>query len=145
MLSHLLQIRYCEDLGISAEKGSRLFIYYGLCSAIGRLLAGILCNHKKVNTFYVFQVAEIVAGLSIILVTLTTTYTPLVIFIVVYGIADGFFFTSLCAILLTASPLKTAAVIGWEMMLVSVFLASGPPLAGKSLLLLRQRQRLIEI
>ena len=64
--------------------------------------------------------------------TLATTYTPLVIYIVVYGVADGFFFTSLSVILLTASPLKTAAVIGWEMMLVSVFLASGPPLAGKN-------------
>ncbi|KAJ7365254.1 hypothetical protein OS493_005351 [Desmophyllum pertusum] len=123
-------IRYCEDLGISAEKGSKLFIYYGLSSAIGRLLAGILCNHKKVNTFFVFQAAEVVAGLSTILVTLTTTYTPLVIYMVVYGLSDGFFFTSLSVILLTASPLKTAAVLGWEMMVVSLFLASGPPLAG---------------
>lgn len=128
----LLQIRYCEDLDISAEKGSQLFIYYGLCSAIGRLLAGILCNHKKVNTFFVFQAAEFVAGLSTILVTLTTIYTPLVIYIVVYGVADGFFFKSFSVILLTASPLKPAAVIGWEMMLVSAFLASGPPLAGKN-------------
>ena len=126
-----LQIRYCEDLGISSEKGSHLFIYYGGCSAIGRLLAGILCNHPRVNAFFVFQAAEFVVGLSTILVALTRTYTPLVIYIVIYGLSDGFFFTSLSVILLTASPLKTAAVLGWEMMLTSVFLASGPPLAGK--------------
>ena len=119
-------------MGISAEKASKLFIYYGLSSAIGRLLAGILCNHKKVNTFFVFQAAEVVAGLSTILVTLTTTYTSLVIYVAVYGLSDGFFFTSLSVILLTASPLKTAAVLGWEMMLTSAFLASGPPLAGKA-------------
>ncbi|XP_058957671.2 monocarboxylate transporter 10 [Pocillopora verrucosa] len=123
-------IRYGEDLGISAEKGSKLFIYYGLCSAIGRLLAGIMCNNEKVNPFYVFQAAEFVAGLSTILVTLTTTYTPLVIYVIVYGLSDGFFFTSLSFILLTASPLKTPAVLGWEMMLTSAFLASGPPLVG---------------
>ena len=126
-------------MGISAEKGSRLFIYYGLCSAIGRLLAGILCNYKKVNTFFVFQAAEVVAGLSTILVTLTTTYTSLVIYVAVYGLSDGFFFTSLSVILLTASPLKTAAVLGWEMMVVSLFLASGPPLAGKAGVLLFNR------
>lgn len=123
-------VRYCEDLGISSDKGSQLFIYYGLCSAIGRLLAGVLCNHPRVNTFFVFQAAEFVVGLSTILVTLTSTYIPLVIYIVIYGLSDGFFFTSLSVILLTASPLKTAAVLGFEMMLTSVFLASGPPLAG---------------
>ena len=108
-----------------------MFIYYGGCSAIGRLLAGILCNHPRANAFFVFQAAEFVVGLGTILVTLTSTYTPLVIYIVIYGLSDGFFFTSLSVILLTASPLKTAAVLGWEMMLTSVFLASGPPLAGK--------------
>jgi len=123
-------IRYCEDLGISSEKGSKLFIYYGLCSAIGRLLGGIICNHRRVNPFFVFQAAEFVVGLSTILVTLATSYAPLVIYIIIYGLADGFFFNSLCVLLLVASPLKAAAVIGWEMMLVSFFLASGPPLAG---------------
>ena len=129
--SLILQIHYCEDLGIWSEKGSQLFIYYGGCSAIGRLLAGILCNHPRANAFFVFQAAEFVVGLGTILVTLTSTYTPLVICVVIYGLSDGFFFTSLSVILLTASPLKTAAVLGWEMMLTSVFLASGPPLAGK--------------
>ena len=71
------------------------------------------------------------AGLSTILVTLASTYTPLVIYTVIYGLGDGFFITSLTVLLLTVSPQKTAAVIGWEMMLVSFFLASGPPLAGK--------------
>jgi len=83
-----------------------------------------------VNPFFVFQAAEFVAGLSTILATLATSYAPLVIYIVIYGLADGFFFNSLCVLLLVASPLKTAAVIGWEMTLVSFFLASGPPLAG---------------
>ena len=89
-----------------------------------------MCNNEKVSPFYVFQAAEFVAGLSTILVTLTTTYAPLVIYVIVYGLSDGFFFTSLSFILLTASPLKTPAVLGWEMMLTSAFLASGPPLAG---------------
>ena len=124
------QIRYCEDLGISAEKASKLFIYYGGCSAIGRVLAGILCSHRRINAFFIFQAAEFVAGLSTILVTLTSSYSWLVVYIVIYGLSDGFFFTSLSINLLTACPLKTPAVLGWEMLLASLTLASGPPLAG---------------
>ena len=60
-----------------------------------------------------FQAAEFVAGLSTILVTLTTTYTPLVIYVIAYGLSDGFFFTSLSFILLTASPLRTDARSAW--------------------------------
>ena len=70
-------------------------------------------------------------GLSTILVTFSSTYTSLVVYIVFYGLSDGFFFTSLSVILITASPLKTTAVLGWEMTLTSIFLASGPPLGGK--------------
>ena len=125
------QLRYCVDLGISSEKGSKLYIYYGGCSTIGRLLAGILCHHRRVNAFYVFQAAEFVVGLGTILVTLSTTYKALVIYSIVFGLGDGFFFTSLNVAILTVSPLKTAAVLGWEMTLVAFFLASGPPLAGK--------------
>lgn len=123
-------IRFSEDLGISSKRASELLIYYGLCSAIGRLLAGFLCSHPRVNPFHVFQAAECIAGLSTVLVTLGTTYTKLIIYIVVYGLSDGFFFTTLSFLLLTVSPHKTAAVLGWEMMSTSLFLASGPALAG---------------
>ena len=85
------------------------------------------------NPFHVFQAAECIAGLSTVLVTLGATYTTLIIYIVVYGLSDGFFFTTLSFLLLTVSPHKTAAVLGWEMMLTSLFLASGPALPGECL------------
>ena len=125
------QIRYCEELGISPERASELFIYYGLCSTIGRLLAGILCNHPSVGALTVFQAATFVSGLSTMLVTLARTYTPFVVFSVFYGFSDGFFFCTLGFLILTVSPSKTAAVLGWEMMVVSFFIASGPGLTGK--------------
>ena len=94
------------------------------------MLAGILCSHRRINAFFIFQAAEFVAGLSTILVTLTSSYSWLVAYIVIYGLSDGFLFTSLSINLLTACPLKTPAVLGWEMLLASLTLASGPPLAG---------------
>ena len=64
--------------------------------------------------------------------TVAPTFTSLIACNIVYGIADGFFFTCVNCLVLTVSPMKTAAVLGWEMMITSIFVASGPPLAGKT-------------
>ncbi|XP_068681705.1 monocarboxylate transporter 10-like [Montipora foliosa] len=122
--------RYCEELGISSEKAADLLIYRGLLSFVGRLMAGFLCNHPKVDTFSVFQAAEFTAGLSAIFMTVNPTYTSLIVCNIIYGLGDGFFFTCVSCLVLSVSPLKTAAVLGWEMVVASIFVASGPPLAG---------------
>ena len=57
------QVQYCEDIGITADAASRLFVYYGLSSCAGRLVSGRLCDFKMINTFFVYQIAEI--GMSI--------------------------------------------------------------------------------
>ena len=63
--------------------------------------------------------------------TVAPTYASLIACNIVYGIADGFFFTCVNCLVLSVSPMKTAAVLGWEMMITSIFVAVGPPLAGK--------------
>ncbi|KAL9970945.1 hypothetical protein ACROYT_G023409 [Oculina patagonica] len=124
-------VRYCEDIGILADAASRLFIYYGLASCVGRLVSGRLCDFQKVNTLYVYQVAELVLGTSILVVTMATSYGSMVVFIVIYGFCDGVFITTLNVLLITCvSPPKVAVAIGWEMQISSFFAASGPPVAG---------------
>ena len=125
------QVRYCEDIGITADAASRLFIYYGVASCVGRLVSGPLCDFEKVNTFYVYQVSELVVGTGILLITMATSYLHMAIFIVIYGLCDGIFITTLNVLLLSCvSPAKTPVSIGWEMQVSSFFLASGPPVAG---------------
>ena len=124
-------MRYCKDIDITADAASRLFIYYGLASCVGRLITGRLCDFVKVNTFYVYQAAELVVGIGTFLVTLATSYLHMVIFIVIYGLCDGAFITALNVLLLNSvSPEKVPVAIGWEMQISSFFLASGPPIAG---------------
>ena len=126
------QVRYCEDMGITPGAASRLFVYYGLASCTGRLVSGRLCDFEKVNTFYVYQVAELVLGTSMLMVTLATSYMHMIIFIVIYGFCDGVFITTLNVLLITCvSHQKVAVAIGWEMQVSSFFLASGPPVAGE--------------
>ena len=125
-------MRYCEEIGITADAASRLFIYYGVASCVGRLVTGRLCDFENVNTTYVYQLAEIVVGTGTLIVTLATSYLHMVIYIVIYGLCDGVFITSLNVLLLTCLEKqgKTPVVIGWEMQVSSFFLASGPPIAG---------------
>ncbi|KAJ7393162.1 hypothetical protein OS493_006128 [Desmophyllum pertusum] len=124
-------VRYCEDIGITADAASRLFVYYGIASCVGRLVSGRLCDFEKVNTFYVYQVSELIAGTSILVVTMATSYVHMVVFIVIYGLCDGAFITTLNVLLMTCvSPQKVPIAIGWEMQISSFFLASGPPVAG---------------
>lgn len=67
-----------------------------------------------------------------IFVILIIMYIFLVIYIVVYGVVDGFFLISLSVIFFIVDLLKIVVVIGWEMMLVLVFLFSGLLLVGKN-------------
>lgn len=125
-------MRFCEDLGITADMASKLYIYYGLSSAIARVLAGRLCDIRGINPVYLYQSAEFVVGLSTILVTLANDYTALIVFVVIYGFCDGTFITTLNIILLTSvDASKRAAALGWNMQFTTIFMASGPPLAGR--------------
>ena len=124
-------MKYCEEIGIEAGAASRLFVYYGIASCVGRLVSGRLCDFEKVNTFYVYQTAELVTGASIIIVTMATSYGHVVVFIAIYGFCDGAFITTLNVLLLTCvSPPKIPVAISWEMQISSFFLVSGPPIAG---------------
>lgn len=127
------QIRFCEDIGITADKASKLYIYYGIASATARVIAGRICDVKRINPIYVYQGVEFVVGLSTILVTFADSYSELIVFAVFYGFCDGSFITTLNVILLTCvEEAKRPASLGWNMQFASIFMGSGPPIAGRS-------------
>ena len=125
------QVRHCEDIGISADAASRLLVYYGITSCAGRLVSGQLCDSQKVNTFFVYQVAELVLGTSVLFVTMATSFVHMVVFIVIYGFCDGVFITTLNVLVLKCViQRKVPVALAWQMQACSLFLASGPPVAG---------------
>ena len=126
-------MRFCEDIGIAADAASRLFVYYGLATCVGRLVSGRLCDSQKVNTFYVYQAAELVLGSSILVVTMAKSYVHVIVFVVLYGFCDGVFITTLSVLVITSVvPPKFPVALGWQLHISSLFLASGPPVAGRS-------------
>ena len=106
-------MRFCEDIGIAADAASRLFVYYRLASCVGRLASCRLCDFQRVNTFHVYQVAELVLVMSILFVTMATSYVHMIVFIVLYGFCDGVFITTLSVLVITrVVPPKVPAALG---------------------------------
>ena len=130
----ILQVRYCEEIGISADAASRLYIYAGISSTVGRVLVGRLCDLPWVNALYVSQAVEFVGGTATILMTLSQKYAVIATYFIVFNFCDGAFISSLNIVLVTLVPEdQRASAIAWQFLLASPFLAGGPPLAGKSL------------
>jgi len=125
------QVRFSEDIGITADAASRLYIYYGLASCVARLISGRLCDFQKINTFYVYQAAELVLGTSILVVTMATSYTHMIVFVVIFGFCDGLFMTTLNVLVITCvSQSQVPVAIGWELQITPIVAVGGPPAAG---------------
>ena len=105
---------------------------YGLTSFAFRITTGRLCDIKRVNPIYVFQVGMLTSGASVMLFGVPSTYAPLAVISALYGIGDGTSLTSGNLLLLTTvEPKKRASAFGLANMLISVSIATGAPLSGK--------------
>ena len=113
-------MKYCLELGISADSASRLFIFLGLSSCVARIAAGRLCDVKWINTI-----------ITIVLPVLQS-YKGMTVFAVVYGLGDGIFITTMNSLLMfTVDEKRRAAALGLGNTLLSVGVATGPPMAGE--------------
>ena len=131
-------MKYSEDIGISAQRASQLFIFIGLASCVGRLTTGRLCNSKRVNPVYIYQSCMVTASLAVFMLPFTTKYWSLIAFSVIYGLSDGVFITSQCFILLTIVDSKrTTAAFCINNLLYSFSAAAGGPVAGELIMLLQ--------
>ncbi|PFX23334.1 monocarboxylate transporter 10-like [Stylophora pistillata] len=124
-------VNYCEDVGITAQSASRLFIFIGLTSSLARILTGQLCNNPKINSVFVYQSSLFVAGVSVLLLPLATKYWALVVFSCAYGISDGIFITTQNYILLSCVDKERATASFCILSLLYSFsAATGGPIAG---------------
>ena len=116
---------------MSADLASRLFIYIGISSCIGRLLSGLLCNIRHVNPFMVCMVGLILDGLSTIFLSETKNYGQLIGFAFSYGLADGLTIgTFNITLIRCVEPSKRASAFGLCALFGGITIATGPPLAG---------------
>ena len=116
---------------MSADAASRLFVYIGITTFIGRFLSGLLCNIHCVNPFYVFMFGLILDGSSSVFLSQAKNYSHLIVFAFFYGLADGLVIgTFNITILYCVEPSKRASAFGLSALFYGTTIATGPPLAG---------------
>jgi len=124
-------VKYCEDLGVSPQKGSQLFIFIGFASCVARLVTGRLCSNKRVNPVHIYQSCLVSASLAAFMLPFTTKYWNLIAFSVIYGLSDGVFVTTQNFILLTVVDSKrTTAAFCINNLVYSFSGAAGGPVAA---------------
>ena len=116
---------------MSADAASRLFIYIGISTFIGRLLSGFLCKMRFVNPIFLLMFSLILDGSSNIFLSQSKTYEQLTAFSFFYGLADGLEIGTFNITMLNCvEPSKRASAFGLSALFYGTAIATGPPLAG---------------
>lgn len=123
--------RYCEEVGMPASKASRLYLYSGLTSLIIRPVIGRLCDIKGIDACFIYQLAGAINGVATLLLPLATKYFHFILYLVVWGFADGATGCSVCvAIIGCFSDKQRATALGISFSVICVIAAAGPALGG---------------
>lgn len=127
-----LQVKFANDLNISSKEASYLFTVIGVCSAIARVLFGIIVDHKWLTPLQGVQLSTLINGILFMLATLSNKYLHLVLFACAFGLASGIFATSLMLFFLsTLEPSMSAIGLGMGYFVSSISVCGGAPLVGK--------------
>ncbi|CAO2655786.1 Nn.00g045890.m01.CDS01 [Neocucurbitaria sp. VM-36] len=84
---------FAQSIGLSSSTGAGLVAAFNACNAIGRFIAGPLCDKfGPLNMFVITMVLNAVSMLAIWPVS--NTLAPLVLFATLNGVANGSYFTT---------------------------------------------------
>ena len=121
---------FAQSIGLSSSTGAALVAAFNACNAVGRFVAGPLCDRiGPVNMFLITMTLNAVSMLAIWPVS--STIGPLIIFSSLNGAANGSFFTTLPTVVAgmfgpgRAAMAMSMAVAGW-----SGGYLMGSPIAG---------------
>ena len=85
---------YTRQLSLPSGAGAALLAGFNLASAVGRIICGMFCDRLgPLNTLFVVMSATAVSMLTIW--PASTTLGPLVLFVIVNGVANGGFFSTM--------------------------------------------------
>ena len=76
---------YAHDIGISNQRGALLISIVSITSVFGRLLTGVLTDIAGLDSWMLYNVTSIVAGVATIIVPHMTKFGILAAYCVVFG------------------------------------------------------------
>ncbi|XP_022799294.1 monocarboxylate transporter 4-like isoform X2 [Stylophora pistillata] len=128
---HVHIVRFLEGKGVPEAKAARLYIYSGLASLLIRLVIGQLSDVAWINMFYIYAIATGVECVVTFLLPFVITNISLVIYFVVFGLADGAMGCGLPIGVINSLPEKMRPLgIGAYNCLSCFSSACGPALGG---------------
>ncbi|GAB1320241.1 hypothetical protein MFIFM68171_10451 [Madurella fahalii] len=121
---------YTNSLGLPSSAGAGLVAAFNFCSTIGRLSCGFACD--KLGTLSTLFLTQLLSALSLFIIwPLSSSIGPLIAFVVVNGIANGGFFSTMPTVV--GNVFGSARVSVAMGMIVSGWLGGyllGAPIAG---------------
>lgn len=124
-------VRFLEGKGVPEAKAARLYIYSGLASLLIRPVIGRLNDVTWINMFYIYSIATGVECVVTFLLPFVITNISLVIYFVVFGLADGAMGCGLPIAVINSLPEKMRPLgIGAYNCLSCFSSACGPALGG---------------
>lgn len=121
---------FARSIGLSSSTGAGLVAAFNACNALGRFVAGPLCDRiGPINTFLIAMVLNAISMLAIW--TVADTLGPLILFAILNGIANGAFFTTLPTIASGMfGPGKAAVAMSMTVTGLTAGYFMGAPIAG---------------
>ncbi|CAG5140409.1 uncharacterized protein ALTATR162_LOCUS702 [Alternaria atra] len=121
---------FAQSIGLSPSTGAALVAAFNACNALGRFIAGPLCD--KIGPLNMFVIAMVLNAASMLAIwPVSSTLGPLVLFAILNGVANGAYFTTQPTVVAgifgpgRAAVAMSMSVTGW-----SVGYLMGAPIAG---------------
>ena len=127
------QIKHCQqELHISGEKSSMLFIYLAIASFFSRHIFCTLGDFRCFNRFHLYQVAMTISGLCVICLPLAKSFPSIAAIFIVFGLMEGAQMGQLTLLVLECvGNDKMNQAWGYLMPSLGLSFGIGPPLAGE--------------
>lgn len=103
---------YAKSIGLSSNIGAGLVAGFNFASALGRIVCGLLCD--RIGAINVLFLSLVLTGLSnLVIWPFSTTLAPLVPFVILNGMANGGFFSTMPTVIGSVfGPSKVSIAMG---------------------------------
>ena len=126
-----IQVQFAMEKGISSDKASMLFFYFGLISTFARISSGVLLDFKLIDCPILSITAVFINGVAVLSLALTRNFSEILTIFLVLGLTDGgFACTANLLILNSVKPSQFAFAYGLWLCVISFSMALGPVTSG---------------
>ena len=120
------------DLGISHSKAVFLPGCMSMAQAVGKLAAGKITSMPRINKLMLYQILLVFNCLSTTFVPVLTTNTGLVIYAIIFGLAEsGTSTMNMVVVRYLTGKDELAKAYSFFLVLCCISFLAGPPLAGE--------------